>query len=966
MGFVQDEKGRKEHIMNANRIYRIGIGIFALILLLSSVPAGAGESRTWVGPANGDWHTRIFWDSPGYDESDWLTVLDGSPTSSADVCADNGGWITLDGLNHSVAADFGSYDLKIGIGGQAVLDVENGATLSNRNCYAANNPYNYGTAYITVSGTGSTWTNTGVLRLGEVTGAGSQSTLDITYGGKVSNTDGYIERGTVTVSGAGAEWYNSGNLYLDQYVSESELTIEVGGEVRVDGELSVSYGSVRLYGGTMNVGSFDNSVGGTFTHAGGTLTVDGGAFNPDVTNYTLDGADNPTVKLINGASMALTSELTVGNNDTGTLNINDGGTVENTIGYIGRNSALSSSTGTVTVSGAGSTWTNREVLYVGNYGMGTLNINAGGTVTNAMGCIGYGANSSGNVTVNGAGATWSNSSSLIVGESGTSTLNITNGGSVTNTNGCVGALSGSEGTVMVSGDGATWINSGDLLIADNGTGTLTIRPGGTVSIGGELNVDTGGTVNVNGGAIRFARPNPLIVNGAFNFNAGTLGFDCDLDVVSGSSDLVNQVFEQGGSIEISHSNCLDVTSSMTLLMNTNLDGGTLSVGSLWGADYLNFNSGTFKLTDAGLTVNTNGLFGRTLGLNADQTVEVTNEATVASTGTLQLEGGTFSAGTTTNFGEIQLNSGSGGVAALLGGGQVDNYGFINAIGSGSGRISANLNNTATGQISVGAGGELLLTGSVNDNYGTIINSGGTLGATSLVTNHALAAINSTGQVTLSLNGGLNNSATVSFDNAQADVYGDMTNNAGALVALANTSDVSFIGAFVNIGDVYVGADSKATFYGDVCGSGNFTGSGTAEFTGKYTPGCSPAAVSFGGDVILAGSSGLEIELGGINPGTEHDALNVAGKLTLNSGTLDVVLIDGFSPVGGETFDILDWDSLTGEFDANNINLPGLSGGLYWDTSDLYDSGEISVTPEPATAVLLLSGGVLVILRRRRR
>ena len=67
---------------------------------------------------------------------------------------------------------------------------------------------------------------------------------------------------------------------------------------------------------------------------------------------------------------------------TGTLTIQNGGTVSNTnIGLIGSNVG---STGTVTVDGAGSAWTNSTNLAVGNSGTGTLTIRNGGTVSSAL------------------------------------------------------------------------------------------------------------------------------------------------------------------------------------------------------------------------------------------------------------------------------------------------------------------------------------------------------------------------------------------------------------------------------------------------------------------------------------------------------------------------------------------------------------------------------------------------------
>jgi exo-beta-1,3-glucanase (GH17 family) len=47
--------------------------------------------------------------------------------------------------------------------------------------------------------------------------------------------------------------------------------------------------------------------------------------------------------------------------------------------------------------GAGSTWTNSDRFYVGNFGSGTLNITGGGTVSNTYGFIGYESGSTGEV-----------------------------------------------------------------------------------------------------------------------------------------------------------------------------------------------------------------------------------------------------------------------------------------------------------------------------------------------------------------------------------------------------------------------------------------------------------------------------------------------------------------------------------------------------------------------------------------
>ena len=89
--------------------------------------------------------------------------------------------------------------------------------------------------------------------------------------------------------------------------------------------------------------------------------------------------------------------------------------------------------------------------------------------------------STGTVTVSGSGSTWNNSNSLYVGFNGTGSLTITDGGSVTNIEGFIGDQSGSTGTVEVSGSGSTWNNTGNLDRRLPWHGHLTIESGGSVT-----------------------------------------------------------------------------------------------------------------------------------------------------------------------------------------------------------------------------------------------------------------------------------------------------------------------------------------------------------------------------------------------------------------------------------------------------------------------------------------------------
>ncbi len=130
-----------------------------------------------------------------------------------------------------------------------------------------------------------------------------------------------------------------------------------------------------------------------------------------------------------GAAGALATGLRVGVASTGALTIQNGGTVNNTLGIIADQAG---STGTATVDGAASRWTNSSDFYVGHFGNGTLTIRNGGAVSNDYGFVGRFSSSTSTATVDGTGSTWTSSSDLNVGASGYGTLTIRNGGAVSN------------------------------------------------------------------------------------------------------------------------------------------------------------------------------------------------------------------------------------------------------------------------------------------------------------------------------------------------------------------------------------------------------------------------------------------------------------------------------------------------------------------------------------------------------
>jgi T5SS/PEP-CTERM-associated repeat protein len=165
------------------------------------------------------------------------------------------------------------------------------------------------------------------------------------------------------------------------------------------------------------------------------------------------------------------------------LKIVGGGTLDNSPWYRAYLGYGPGSHGIVTISGGGSTWTDRSGSIVGNYGAGTLTIEGGGQVSSSSVTLSYFPNSQGTATVTGSGSELTIATSLSVGLYGTGTVNIEDGGHVLSTRTHLGYLSGSQGTATVTGVGSQWTNSAELYVGFQGAGTLTVADGGLVSAG---------------------------------------------------------------------------------------------------------------------------------------------------------------------------------------------------------------------------------------------------------------------------------------------------------------------------------------------------------------------------------------------------------------------------------------------------------------------------------------------------
>lgn len=102
-------------------------------------------------------------------------------------------------------------------------------------------------------------------------------------------------------------------------------------------------------------------------------------------------------------------------------------------------------------------------------------------------------------------------------------------------------------------------------------------------------------------------------------------------------------------------------------------------------------------------------------------------------------------------------------------------------------------------------------------------------------------------------------------------------------------------------------------------NGNGTIMGDVRNGGVITPGFSPGTIGVQGNYTqtLSGTLKIEMELDGV---PALDQFTVDGHAIL-SGTLEVVITDGYEPAIGETFKVMTYTTHSGTF--STLNLPDL-------------------------------------------
>ena len=221
---------------------------------------------------------------------------------------------------------------------------------------------------------------------------GSPGTGSVTVDGGSDLLSGYsaiggspvASNGTVTVTGGGSTWTNSHDIAVG-LIGSGTLNIAGGGLVEVIENTFVapSVGKIDLDNGTLTTGAFLGGVGVSDLDGSGTINTHGLVSDVDLTFDTMasltqtltlnDSGRNIAVNLTADGSAAMGA----GYSGSGSMDVSGGVALLSIDGYLGYQSG---STGAATVSGFGSAWANFNDLTVGLSGVGTLGITDSGFV----------------------------------------------------------------------------------------------------------------------------------------------------------------------------------------------------------------------------------------------------------------------------------------------------------------------------------------------------------------------------------------------------------------------------------------------------------------------------------------------------------------------------------------------------------------------------------------------------------
>ena len=407
--------------------------------------------------------------------------------------------------------------------------------------------------------------------------------------------------------------------------------------------------------------------------------------------------DNQTVTVPGdqNSPWIINDHFVVGGTGQATLIIQNGGIVDvNLAADIG---AAVGSSGTVQISGNGSALGVSGAIDIGDEGHGVVMVTDGADLTvDSNTYIGAGATSSGTLTVSGTGSTWTSTFNVVVGALGTASVTVSDGALVNHgLDLFVGGVSGG-GQVLVTGAGSTWNALANARVGTSGSGAFEVREGASFHVTQDLFVGDqnlgpglGGSVTVTGQGSKLTYDTMTVGhdgNGALRVEDGATAGGAGQDVALG----INATGQ--GSVQISGA------------------GSTLTADNLWvgnhGTASLSVDNGGKLVSDDG-TVGRHASGTGTVSITGKGSLWTATgslEVGLFGTGAVIVSGGgTVDLSSHLRIGEI---AGSKGTVTVTGAGSAFNIGnWVRVGGQAEGDmfVADGASVVQTGELLIGSG-----------------------------------------------------------------------------------------------------------------------------------------------------------------------------------------------------------------------------------------------------------------------
>ena len=749
-----------------------------------------------------------------------------------------------------------------------------------------------------------------------------------------------------------------------------------------------------------NTGRLEIAGGGTLAGVHAVLGRDSGVSPGGLLTWRSRGE----LTITGQATADFSGNIYVGYEGEGVLTVESGGSTIANRSYIGYSD---DSRGETFIRGEDASWEMNSSLEVGrDGGTGSVEIEDGGTVNPGFSLLLGLRGGEGALTVTGTGSALEEAPLLWVGHSGSGqgTVDVLQGGRIGSFHTFIGSSDPSEGTVTIRGEGSEWKAIGTMHVGGDfsqsgGTGTLRVSDGGSY-LATELVADVDvqgmrvwheGKVDLHDEGSAIAVPELDISGGMVRNhdengqNPGLLFISDDPAPEGWAGTIVGHNGE--GALTIQDGGELAVMGVATLGFWENGDGEAVlrDAGTRWEMDGLTVGRAGRGRVDLqpGASVRVHDRVALGSLPESEGSIRLVNPAELDVGDTIDIGVGPSGSGGTGNLvmefgGFVQI----GGAMRIWDDGTV-NYDGGQLVVSDSEAETADLAHhlyvgvgNGAGEVSILGGGELLQTsgsafvGWDGDSSGTItVHGDGSRYANSGGLN---VGFNGAGVLNVEAVGRIESASAYIGRNegSKGDAFltgGSTWKASGAVYIGGHTAGTGGLGTLTVSGGAVIEADNPIVVWETGVLQGDSGIEADVISHGLVKPGVSPGRLSIFGDYEQKEGGVLQIELAGTDAESEHAVLKVTGVLDLG-GTLKVTLTDGFVPRGGDTFTVLEFGN-NGQ-SSPELDLPGLSSGLEWDTGGLLSDGVLRVTesqpvlysvsanvyPGTAGAVLVDPGG----------